>query len=196
MPIGVTGAWVDPGVPVSTPGEITASNIGSGEVVGCIGTDAAMLAAVPVLVVAGCRVKVFEGRPVPIVADSGLTLSPSPSSMLLAVAGLTRMSLRMVLPLPAPRVVRRLFAALPGRLDEASAAAHRHWKIRDRWLRHQMTPDRRICGQGLLRSDQYYWALQQDNCELVSWPIAGVHDGLIRTCDGLEHRIDRVVVAN
>lgn len=78
---------------------------------------------------------------------------------------------------------------------ERVAKAHLHAQVKDRWLRRQLTPDYRIGCKRILLSSEYYPALQQPNCELVTWPIAGLCEEGVRTCDGLTHRFDAIVFA-
>lgn len=47
----------------------------------------------------------------------------------------------------------------------------------------------------LLMTSEYYPALQQDNCTLVTWPIARLAPHGIRTVEGIEHQFDCIVFA-
>ena len=47
----------------------------------------------------------------------------------------------------------------------------------------------------MLISNDYYRALQQDNCKLITWPIATISAAGIRTADGIEHHVDAIVFA-
>jgi cation diffusion facilitator CzcD-associated flavoprotein CzcO len=47
----------------------------------------------------------------------------------------------------------------------------------------------------MLMSSDYYPALQQDNCKLITWPIATLSEQGIRTSDGVEHGVDAIVFA-
>jgi len=68
-------------------------------------------------------------------------------------------------------------------------------QVKDSWMRRQLTPDFRIGCKRVLMSSDYYRALQRDNCELITWPIAGIAEQGIRTAEGLEHRVDCIVFA-
>jgi hypothetical protein len=46
-----------------------------------------------------------------------------------------------------------------------------------------------------VHSDEYYRAIDSGSCLFVSWPIARITALGVRTCDGLEHRVDAIVVA-
>ncbi|WP_245650490.1 flavin-containing monooxygenase [Nocardia harenae] len=81
------------------------------------------------------------------------------------------------------------------RVVETVARAHLRSQVRDPWLRRQLTPDFRAGCKRLLMSSEYYPALQRPNCKLITWPIAGIHAGGIRTAEGIEHRADCLVLA-
>ncbi|MGO4255714.1 flavin-containing monooxygenase [Marmoricola sp. RAF53] len=72
---------------------------------------------------------------------------------------------------------------------------HLRLTVKDRWLRRQLTPDFRAGCKRMLMSSDYYPALQQDNCKLITWPIATLSPDGIRTSDGVEHQVDAIVFA-
>ena len=67
--------------------------------------------------------------------------------------------------------------------------------MKDPWLRRQLTPDFRAGCKRMLMSSDYYPALQQDNCKLITWPIATISPRGLRTSDGIEHDVDAIVFA-
>jgi hypothetical protein len=179
---------------ITPAGEVgDATEIGPHEVVGCFGTDGDMVRAVPALVERGCTVKVFEDRPRSILPELRFAARPRRSRLLASTAHSVRCGLRAAELVPGTGGVRRLLDGLAIVVDAHAASAHRREQVSEPWRRRQLTPDRRVRRRPL-RSDDYYRALQQRNCELVSWPIAGFQAGGVRTCDGLEHRLDRIVV--
>ncbi len=78
---------------------------------------------------------------------------------------------------------------------ERVAAAHLRLSVRDPWLRRQLTPEFRAGCKRMLVSNDYYPALQRENCSLVTWPIARIAPEGIRTAAGVEHRVDAIVFA-
>ncbi len=78
---------------------------------------------------------------------------------------------------------------------ELIARRHLQSQVRDPWLRRQLTPDFRAGCKRMLVSNDWYPALQRDNAKLVTWPIARMSPGGIRTADGIERRFDCVVFA-
>jgi len=81
------------------------------------------------------------------------------------------------------------------RLVEALSLANLRAQVKDPWLRRQLTPDFSAGCKRLLMTSDYYPALQQDNCKLVTWPIARLSPKGIRTVEGIEHQFDAIVFA-
>ena len=67
--------------------------------------------------------------------------------------------------------------------------------IKDPALRRKVTPNFAFGCKRVLRSNTYYPALDADNTELVTEPIAKVTGSAIVTADGVEREIDVLVVA-
>jgi cation diffusion facilitator CzcD-associated flavoprotein CzcO len=82
------------------------------------------------------------------------------------------------------------------RLAQWRAKRHLHRQVREPWLRRQLLPqDGMSPDAGVSFSNEFYPALQQPHCELVTWPIDRLCEDGIRTCDGLVHQVDCVIVA-
>ena len=81
------------------------------------------------------------------------------------------------------------------RVVESIAKRYLKKTVKDPWLRRQLTPDFRIGCKRVLMTSDYYPALQKDNCELITWPIAALSEKGIRTAEGLEHAVDCIVFA-
>lgn len=75
------------------------------------------------------------------------------------------------------------------------AKANLRRQIRDPWKRRQLTPDFRAGCKRMLMTNDYYPALERDNCKLITWPIATISPNGIRTADGIEHDVDCIVFA-
>jgi len=80
-------------------------------------------------------------------------------------------------------------------IAERLALAHLKHQVKDSWLRRQLTPDFRIGCKRVLISNEYYPALQRDNCKLITWPIATLSPKGIRCAEGIEHQVDCIVFA-
>jgi cation diffusion facilitator CzcD-associated flavoprotein CzcO len=167
----------------------------TGKRVAVIGTGASAVQIVPELVKQAGSVKVFQRTP-------GWMLP------------------RLDAPIPA--AVQSVFAKVPGVQDLARQAlfwgheltatalvwdtpltgvvaqlgkAHLRRQVKDPWLRRQLTPDFTPGCKRMLISSDYYPALQEDNCKLITWPIATMSPVGIRTSDGIEHHLDCIVFA-
>ncbi len=81
------------------------------------------------------------------------------------------------------------------RLVARLGKAHLRATVKDSWLRRQLTPDFTPGCKRMLISNDYYPALQRDNCKLIDWPIATISPAGIRTSDGVEHHLDAIVFA-
>ncbi|NNG95734.1 flavin-containing monooxygenase [Gordonia araii] len=81
------------------------------------------------------------------------------------------------------------------RVVEAISKLHLRTQVADPWLRRQLTPDFAAGCKRLLMTNDYYPALQRDNCKLVTWPIARIAERGIRTVEGVEHQFDCIVFA-
>ena len=80
-------------------------------------------------------------------------------------------------------------------LLERLARAHLRRQVKDPWLRRELTPDFTIGCKRVLMSSDYYPALQQPNCKLITYPIDRISEHGIRTAEGIEHRFDCIVFA-
>ena len=167
----------------------------SGKRVAVVGTGASAVQIIPELVRKAGSVKVFQRTPgwvLPRVNRRTGTLAKEiyrqvPGAETLArhawFYGHESVALGVVWNTPLTRVV------------ELAGRAQLRRQVRDPWLRRQLTPDFRAGCKRLLMSDDYYPALQRDNCKLITWPIARIAPDGIRTAEGIEHRADCIVFA-
>ena len=177
---------------VTTATALDLADVDPGAVVACVGSDQVLLDAVVALAVGGHRVKVFEDRP-RLVLPEGRRV-PGRAELLAAVAGPLRAVAACTARIPTLPPVRRGLAAAPVRAERVAGSYQRRRLLPDPWMRRQLTPWRHD-HRPPLRSDGYYRELASGRAQLVSWPIARITANGIRTCDGLEHRIDHLVVA-
>lgn len=167
----------------------------AGKKVAVIGTGASAVQIVPELVNTAASVKVFQRTPgwvLPRLNARTNSLTKSLYRRIPGVQDLARsawfwghesVALGVVWDTPATRIV------------EAVSRAHLRSQVRDPWLRRQLTPDFSAGCKRLLMSSDYYPALQQPNCKLITWPIAKIAPGGIRTVEGVEHQADCIVFA-
>lgn len=183
---------VDFAGPVTTAAALDVADVDDGAVVACLGTDQAMLHAVVALAEGGHRVKVFEDRPRLVLPEGGGI--PGRAQLLAGVVGPLRALAACTARIPTLPPVRRGLAAAPVRAQRLAGSHHRHRFLPDPWMQRQLTPSRHD-HRPPLYSDGYYRALGGGQAQLVSWPIARITAIGVRTCDGLEHRVDHLVVA-
>jgi len=183
---------VDFAGPVTPASTLVVAGVDPDAVVACVGSDQATLDAVVALVAAGRRTKVFEDRP-RLVLPEGRRV-PGLAELLAAAAGPLRVAAACSARIPTAPPVRRRLAGAPVRAQRLAGSRQRRRLLPDPWMRRQLTPSRHD-HRPPLRSDGYYRALASGQAQLVSWPIARLTSAGIRTCDGLEHRIDHLVVA-
>lgn len=182
---------VDFAGPVTTAASLDIGDIEAGAVLACLGSDQALLDAVVALAAGGHRVKVFEDRPRLVLPEGGGL--PGRAELLAGVARPLRALATCDAGIPTPQV-RRGLAVAATRAQRLAGSHHRHRLVPDPWMRRQLTPSRHD-RRSPLYSDGYYRVLGDGQAQLVSWPIARITPTGIRTCDGLEHRIDHLVVA-
>ncbi|WP_306361503.1 NAD(P)/FAD-dependent oxidoreductase [Nocardia sp. CC227C] len=167
----------------------------TGKKVAVVGTGASAVQIVPELVDRAAAVKVFQRTPGWVLPRANRRTSDA-TRQLYRQAPITQklardawfwghesVALGVVWNSPLTRVV------------ESVARLHLRGQVRDPWLRRQLTPDFRAGCKRLLISNDYYPALQRENCKLITWPIARLCEHGIRTAEGIEHRFDCIVFA-
>ncbi|MEU2254166.1 NAD(P)/FAD-dependent oxidoreductase [Nocardia xishanensis] len=167
----------------------------TGKRVAVIGTGASAVQIIPELVHKAASVKVFQRTPGWVLPRVNRRTGPITKGLYRHVPvaeslarrawfyGHESVALGVVWNTPLTRVVE-----LVGR-------AQLRRQVRDPWLRRQLTPDFRAGCKRLLMTDDYYPALQRDNCKLITWPIARLAPHGIRTVEGVEHQADCIVFA-
>ncbi|PXX60196.1 cation diffusion facilitator CzcD-associated flavoprotein CzcO [Nocardia tenerifensis] len=167
----------------------------TGKKVAVVGTGASAVQIIPKLVDQAASVKVFQRTPGWVLPRVNRRTNPVTKELYRRVPaaeqlarqawfyGHESVALGVVWNTPLTRVVE-----LVGR-------AQLRRQVKDPWLRRQLTPDFRAGCKRLLMTDDYYPALQRDNCKLITWPIATLSERGIRTAEGVEHQVDCIVFA-
>ncbi|WP_378738642.1 flavin-containing monooxygenase [Nocardia brasiliensis] len=167
----------------------------TGKKVAVVGTGASAVQIIPELVDKAASVKVFQRTPGWVLPRVNRRTNPVTKELYRRVPaaeqlarqawfyGHESVALGVVWNTPLTRVVE-----LVGR-------AQLRRQVKDPWLRRQLTPDFRAGCKRLLMTDDYYPALQRDNCKLITWPIARLSEHGIRTAEGIEHQADCIVFA-
>jgi cation diffusion facilitator CzcD-associated flavoprotein CzcO len=73
--------------------------------------------------------------------------------------------------------------------------AHLERSVRDPVLRERLRPSYRAACKRLIVSDRFYEAIQRPNATLVTDPIDRIEPAGVRTCDGVLHPLDVLVLA-
>ncbi|WP_232676619.1 hypothetical protein [Nocardioides sp. R-C-SC26] len=155
----------------------------SGQRVAVIGPGDEVARIVPSVIATAARVKVFQ-------EEARWLRPPGPP------AGSLGGSVARLVTTPIGQVADLLGVAGPvDRLvGERLSRRHLRRSVDDAWTRRLLTPHRRFGARGTSVERDYYRALADERCVLVAWPVyALVTDG-VRSAEGVEHRVDVVVV--
>ncbi|MES2720572.1 MAG: NAD(P)/FAD-dependent oxidoreductase [Pseudomonadota bacterium] len=166
-----------------------------GKRVAVIGTGASAIQIIPELVKVAEKVTVFQRTPGWVLPRMDYR-SPEWSKALFRAVPATQSLLRKALYWGHESMAFSFIWSTPmTRVVERISAAFLKQQVSDPWLRRQLTPDFRIGCKRVLMSSEYYPALQQPNCKLITWPIATISPKGIRTAEGIEHQVDCIVFA-
>ena len=167
----------------------------TGKRVAVIGTGASGIQIVPELVNKVDTLKVFQRTPAWVIPRPDFH-TPKWNKALFRTVPASQKALREALFWTHETMAMAVIWNSPlTRLAEGLARRHLHRQVRDDWMRRQLTPDFHIGCKRVLVSNDYYPALQKDNAQLITWPIAKLSENGIRTADGVEHELDCVVFA-
>lgn len=167
----------------------------SGKRVAVIGTGASAVQIVPALVQQVARLEVFQRTPAWVMPRPD-TRTPPWLRALFRDRPAIQAAVREVLFWTHETLALGIVWTTPltSALERLSRW-HLERQVADPWLRRQLAPSFRIGCKRVLMSNDFYPALQRDNCELVTWPIVRITETGIVTADGVEHRVDCIVCA-
>ncbi len=166
-----------------------------GKKVGVIGTGASAIQIIPELVKDASKLTVFQRTPAWVVPRPDFD-TPDWQKTLFRKVPASQSALRKGLYLAHESMALAVIWNSPmTRLAERLGRWHLKRQVKDRWLRRQLTPDYRIGCKRILVSNDYYPALQQPNCKLITWPITRMSANGILTAEGIEHQFDCIVFA-
>lgn len=167
----------------------------AGKRVAVIGTGASGIQIIPELVKLAGSVKVFQRTPGWVLPRPDMK-TPDWAKALFHRLPAAQTALRRALFWGHESMALAVIWNSPlTRLAERLSRTHLRRQVKDPWLRRQLTPDFRIGCKRVLISNDYYPALQEDNCKLITWPIATLSPQGIRTVEGVEHQFDCIVFA-
>ncbi|MBI5340481.1 MAG: NAD(P)/FAD-dependent oxidoreductase [Mycolicibacterium rufum] len=167
----------------------------AGKRVAVIGTGASAVQIVPELVKTAAFVKVFQRTPGWVLPRPDVEMPASVQALFAKVPAAQELA-RQALFWGHEACAAALVWNTPlSGLVAALGKAHLRATVKDAWLRRQLTPGFTPGCKRMLISNDYYPALQRDNCKLIDWPIATISPAGIRTSDGVEHHLDAIVFA-
>ncbi|MEE2732738.1 MAG: NAD(P)/FAD-dependent oxidoreductase [Pseudomonadota bacterium] len=163
--------------------------------VAVVGTGASAVQIIPELVKEAAQLTVFQRTPGWVLPRLDLQ-TPNWNKAVFRTLPSTQSATRQVLyGIHEAMALALIWQSPLTRVAEQVAKSHLHRQVPDRWLRRQLTPDFRIGCKRVLMSNDYYPALQQPNCKLITWPIVRMTETGIQTVEGVEHQFDCVVFA-
>jgi len=167
----------------------------AGKRVAVIGTGASAVQIIPELVKVADKVKVFQRTPGWVLPRLDFQ-SPEWTKALFKKLPFSQTAVREAMYWVHESMALGMIWNTPmTRALEMLGTRFREAQVKDAWLRRQLTPDFKIGCKRVLMTNDYYPALQQPNCELISWPIANLSEQGIRSVEGIEHQVDCIVFA-
>lgn len=167
----------------------------AGKNVAVIGTGASAVQIIPEMVKVAASVKVFQRTPGWVLPRANRR-TPAVTKAVFERLPIVQQGARAALFLGHEAAATGLVWNTPiTTLIQQVGKLHLRVAVKDKWLRRQLTPDFRAGCKRMLMSSDYYPALQQDNCKLITWPIATMTPEGIQTSDGLRHAVDAIVFA-
>ncbi|MFA4082434.1 flavin-containing monooxygenase [Mycobacteroides salmoniphilum] len=165
----------------------------TGRNVAVIAAGASAVHVVPELVKTAARVRVFQRTPDWVLPRWGAESSSMVGRLLSRASG----SIAGRLASRSHDALRRglVWRGVGTRFVEAVAENHLNRNVKDPWLRRNLLPAYRVGSRRVLFSDDFYSAVQQDNCKLVPWPVTGVSAIGVRSADAMTHKADCLVFA-
>ncbi|HET9874808.1 MAG TPA: NAD(P)/FAD-dependent oxidoreductase, partial [Mycobacterium sp.] len=167
----------------------------TGKRVGVVDAGAGAVQIVPELVNRAKFVKLFQRTPSWVLPRPDVAIPPALQKLFAEVPAIQHLLFTTLFRVHQANSSTPVRNTLLTVLATQLAKAHLRVKVKDPWLRRQLTPSPVQDRKRMLISSDYYPALQRDNCKLIDWPIATLSPAGVRTSDGIEHRLDCIVFA-
>lgn len=167
----------------------------TGKRVAVIGTGASAVQIIPELVKLAGHVKVFQRTPGWVTPRLQYTTPEIAKKLFAAVPPVQTLVRTALFYAHEAAAVALVWPTAATTAVEGVARLQLRLQVKDAWMRRQLTPRFRAGCKRMLVSNDYYPALQKDNCQLITWPIAELRPQGIATCDGLIHEFDAIVFA-
>lgn len=166
-----------------------------GKVVGVIGTGASAIQVVPAIAPRVKELKLFQRTPPWVMPKPDRSIRGWEQRLFAALPFTQRLFRESLYWQLESRVLG--FVVQPKWMEQARRIALRHLRaeVRDPELRAKLTPNYAFGCKRVLMSNDYLQALQRDNVEVVTDPIAEVRAHSIATRDGRERALDAIIYA-
>lgn len=165
----------------------------TGERVAVIGTGASAIQFVPRIQPQVAALKVFQRTAPWIMPHPDHPISPRVKRLFRRIPPLQRLARDAIYWAREAFVIGFMHPRVMRYGPERIARRHLASQVPDPELRAKLTPRYRMGCKRVLISDEYLPALQREDVELVSDPIAEVRERSIITRDGAEHEVDAIV---
>ncbi|AUM14607.1 flavin-containing monooxygenase [Ketobacter alkanivorans] len=167
----------------------------SGKKVAVVGTGASAVQIIPELVQQVDHLTVFQRTPGWVLPRVDLATPEWNKALFRTLPGAQYMTRQALYGVHEAMALALIWRSPLTAVAERVALMHLRHQVKDRWMRRQLTPDFRIGCKRVLMTNDYYPALQQPNCKLITWPIVQMTPKGIRSVEGIEHQFDCVVFA-
>lgn len=165
----------------------------AGKRVGVIGTGASAIQFVPPLVEVAKQVSVFQRTPAWIIPRRDKPIATWVRALFRA-APFVQQALRwLIYWVHEARVPAFTSSTWLLRLASRLALGHLERQVPDPTLRQKLRPDYAMGCKRVLISDDFYPAVSQPTCEVITTAIARVVEGGVETTDGVVHPCDVLV---
>jgi cation diffusion facilitator CzcD-associated flavoprotein CzcO len=166
----------------------------TGRRVAVIGTGASAIQFVPRIAPSVGRLELFQRTPPWVIHRRNRRISHLEHRLFRAVPASQRLLRTALFLLQESSAAGFLHPRLMG-VAQRLALRQLRRQVPDPELRAKLTPRYRLGCKRILLSDGYLPALNRDNVEVVTEPIAAVEPRGIRTGDGVLHEVDTIILA-
>lgn len=166
-----------------------------GKTVAVIGTGASAIQVVPALAPRVKALKLFQRTPPWIMPKVDRPIAAAERSLFARVPLVQKLLRTLLFLVFETRALGFVWKPALMWFPKLVARRHLRRRVRDAGLRAKLTPSYTLGCKRVLLSDDYFEALQRDNVELVTNPIAEIRAHSIATRDGTDRAVDAIVFA-
>lgn len=167
----------------------------AGKTVAVIGTGASAVQVVPALAPHVKALKVFQRTPPWVMPKSDRTIAARERRLFARAPVLQKLLRGLLFWMFETRAFGFVWRPELMWFPKLVAQRHLRQQVRDESLRARLTPTYGLGCKRVLLSDDYLEALQRDNVELVTDPIAEIRAHSIAMTDGTQRAVDAIVFA-